>query len=83
VHFGLLFFISAQNLAKSASSVPVSSQSSDSYRSERNSEAIANVMQNAGVSRSEAVQALLENFNEPLTAVIVRQPSDPLQRARA
>lgn len=62
--------------------MPVSSQSSDSYRFERNSEAVENVMQNAGVSRSEAIQALLENFSEPLTAVIVRQHLDPLQNAR-
>jgi hypothetical protein len=61
-----MFFLFLQELAKTGKSVRASSQPK--------SEAVESVMQNANVSRSAAVQALLENFNEPLTAVIVRQP---------
>jgi hypothetical protein len=58
-----------------ASSAGAVANSFDSSHSEGNSEAIETVMQMAGVSRSEAVQALIESSNEPLTAAIVRQAS--------
>ena len=65
----------------SSATVQASSSSSDSNRFEQNSEAVEAVMQNANVSRPEAVLALLENYIEPLTAVIVR-PNDKLKYCR-
>ena len=69
-----LFRLFSQKLAKFAKSARAASNDSDSHRCEPNTEAVESVMQNASVSRSAAVQALLENFNEPLTAAVVRQP---------